>query len=56
VASERVVSTADVPNLTVDCTVTVDGQVISADLGREAVVDPDGTVQTGGGSQCMPHK
>lgn len=49
-------STVDVANLVVDCTVTLDGQVLAADPGTRAVIDARGQVQTGGGSSCVPHK
>jgi hypothetical protein len=49
-------STVDVANLAVDCTVTVDDQVLGADPGTRAVIDARGQVQTGGGSSCVPRK
>lgn len=48
-------ATADLPDVAVDCTITVDGQEIAVDPGKKAVIGADGTVETGGGSLCVPH-
>lgn len=49
-------ASVDVANLAVDCTITVDGQVLATDPGTKAVMGPGGQVQNGGSSQCMPNK
>jgi hypothetical protein len=48
---------ADLANVAVDCTITVDGQVLAVDPGKKAVMGSGGTVETGGDSWCVPpHK
>jgi hypothetical protein len=43
----------DTPDVTVDCTIIIDGQVVDAEAGTTATMNPDGTVNTGGSADCM---
>jgi hypothetical protein len=44
----------DAPSTTINCAITVDGEVVAADPGTTATLLPDGTVDTGGSSECLP--
>jgi hypothetical protein len=48
-------ATADLSDVAVDCTITIDGQKIVVEPGKKAVMGANGTVETGGGSLCVPH-
>jgi hypothetical protein len=45
---------ADLANFAVDCTITVDGQVLAIDPGKKVVMGSGGMVETSGESQCVP--
>jgi hypothetical protein len=45
---------ADLANVAIDCTITIDGQILTADPGKKAVMGSGGTVETSGESWCVP--
>lgn len=46
-------ASVDTPDITVDCTIIVDGQVVDAQEGTTATMLPDGTGNMGGSADCM---
>lgn len=46
-------SSVNTPDVTVDCTIIIGGQVADAETGTYATMNPDGSVDLGGGSDCM---
>lgn len=49
-------ATVDTGGVTIDCTITVDGQIIDSNPGTQAVMLPDGTPETSGETRCFPNR